>query len=145
MSGQTDQPGTGPGSDLTAEQAAEQAEAMQQAVANMMAMQQAAQGWRPACLVCVNTNKLAFVETVLPQIQQQAKLAGVEEGSPQWQQIVAVLTQQAANSGALPQIRSADVLVNGNSVCGACFVPSKQTSLLLGSAGSVRSQLAVGR
>ena len=105
-------------------------------------------GWVPACAQCINDQKVAIAE-----LMQRLVSAGVSQDSPQFGQAI----QQAAQLGqmlaqghpvpdgqaVIPAVRRADTMVNGNALCGPCFIPVKKTGLIAGSAGQA-SQLLTG-
>jgi len=85
-----------------------------------------AQRWQ--CVVCVNNMKLAFAA-----IDSELKALGIDPDSELYQARLVEASQQ----GRIPQVRMADLVISGNSVCVPCFQPMKQTSLIMGSAGMV--------
>jgi len=117
-------------------------------MAAMMAnqMNQPAQsGWRPGCASCLNGHKLAIGEltaklngmglSVSDPAFMQAFQAARQAGMMFAQNPMAAIGQNGTKPDMIPPIRAADVMVGGTSLCMICYMPQKQTSLLLPGAG----------
>jgi hypothetical protein len=110
-----------------------------------MAAMQAQQPWRPGCAKCLNGHKIAMIE-----LSQKLNQAGLQTGSQEFMQAL----QAAAQAGAMfaqnpmmamgqngtkpdmiPPVRGADTIANGNAMCALCFMPGKETNLLLAPGG----------
>lgn len=108
-------------------------------------MQQAQQPWRPGCANCLNGHKIAMIE-----LSQKLNRMGIPTGSQEFMQAL----QAAAQAGAMfaqnpamamgqngtkpdmiPPVRGADTIANGNAMCAFCFMPGKETNLLLAPGG----------
>jgi hypothetical protein len=123
---------------------AEVAAIAQQQMMEAMAARQP-QGWRPACVNCLNGHKIAVAEFV-----KKMQGLGMQVGDPRFsealnaarhagmifaQNPMAAIGQNGTKPDMIPPIRPADTIVNGSAVCMVCFMPQKQTNLLIAPGG----------
>jgi len=103
-----------------------------------------------ACVNCLNNQKLAVAELVAKYTRR-----GQPPGSDAFSELMRqaqIMGQMAhqdprvaedVNSGkldAIPAVRTAEIMVQGTSLCTVCFTPVKQTSLILGGNGNWKGQ-----
>lgn len=115
--------------------------------AQMRMMQPPRQEW--ACVACLNTQKLMVAE-----MTQALEKGGIRQGTEEYGQAIGAALQLgqmvAMNPGMLaelpdgqkppmiPPVRNATVMVQGTSLCAHCYVPQKQTSLVVASGNGIR-------
>jgi len=123
----------------TPEQAAQMRQLMEQS-------QNQAKASLGACVPCMNKHKLGLIA-----LTKALNAQGIDAGNPAFKHALIGATmagQQAVQQGlplpdgALPPVRSADMLVSGTGVCAGCFQPNQNTSgLILGTVGMDVSKL----